>query len=55
VAHWDDSPREHRAHEIVTEAAGPAWGYHADDISLALGNLVRDVAGEEAAWAAAHP
>jgi hypothetical protein len=38
----------------VTEALGPTWGYHADDVNLALGDLVRDVAGEETAWTAAH-
>lgn len=38
----------------VTESAGPDWGYHADDISLVLGNLVQDVAAEEAAWVAAR-
>jgi Protein of unknown function (DUF3089) len=38
----------------VAQALGPAWGYHVDDVGLTLGNLVRDVAGEEAAWTAAH-
>jgi len=28
---------------VVTEALGPAWGYHLDDINLALGNLVSDL------------
>ncbi|MGH9043696.1 MAG: DUF3089 domain-containing protein [Acidimicrobiales bacterium] len=27
----------------LTEALGPGWGYHLDDINLALGNLVRMV------------
>ncbi len=27
---------------------GPMWGYHLDDLNLALGNLVLDVASEEA-------
>lgn len=39
---------------VVSEEDGPTWGYHADDVNLALGNLVRDVAGEEAAWSAAR-
>ena len=39
---------------VVTESAGPDWGYHADDINLALGNLVADVAAAEASWSAAH-
>ena len=34
----------------VTEHDGPLWGYHTDDVNLALGNLVRDVAAAEAAW-----
>jgi hypothetical protein len=38
---------------VVTESDGPAWGYHANDINLVLGNLVRDVAAEEAGWVAA--
>jgi hypothetical protein len=33
----------------VTASLGPAWGYHVDDVNLALGNLVSDVAREEAA------
>jgi hypothetical protein len=28
---------------------GPAWGYHGYEYGLALGNLLHDVAGEEAA------
>jgi hypothetical protein len=34
----------------LTESLGPAWGYHLVDINLALGNLVADVRGEEAAY-----
>jgi hypothetical protein len=33
----------------VSATRGPTWGYHADDVNLALGNLVADVAAEEAA------
>ncbi len=29
---------------------GPAWGYHGYEYGLALGNLLRDIAGEEFAW-----
>ncbi len=36
----------------VTETLGPAWGYHSDDINLALGNLVNDVRLQEAAFVA---
>jgi hypothetical protein len=35
---------------VVTEQEGPAWGYHPDDVNLALGNLVADAAAAEAAW-----
>jgi hypothetical protein len=38
----------------IAESLGPAWGYHGEDVGLALGNLIRDVAGEETAWAAVH-
>lgn len=34
----------------VTASLGPDWGYHVDDVSLALGNLVFDVAIEESAF-----
>jgi len=33
---------------------GPAWGYHAYEYMLALGNLLHDVATEETAWQSAH-
>ena len=33
---------------------GPAWGYHAYEYGLTLGNLLQDIAGEEAAWASQH-
>ena len=33
---------------------GPAWGYHGSEYGLALGNLLQDVAGEEAAWESRH-
>jgi hypothetical protein len=36
----------------VTASLGPDWGYHPDDVNLALGNLVNDVKQEEAAY---HP
>jgi len=34
----------------VTASLGPVWGYHLEDVNLALGNLVRDVRSEEAAY-----
>ncbi len=33
----------------VSATLGPLWGYHLDDVNLALGNLVTDVGREEAA------
>jgi hypothetical protein len=33
---------------------GPAWGYHGYEYGLTLGNLLRDVASEEAAWESRH-
>jgi len=35
---------------VVNEIAGPTWGYHFQDINLALGNLVDDVRGAETAY-----
>jgi hypothetical protein len=34
----------------VSATLGPSWGYHLDDVNLALGNLVADVGKEEAAY-----
>ena len=34
----------------VQPLLGPNWGYHVDDVNLALGNLVVDVAHQEAAF-----
>ena len=39
---------------VVTATLGPTWGLHADDVNLALGNLVQDVAAQEAAYSAHH-
>jgi len=39
---------------VVSELLGAAWGYHVDDINLTLGNLVGDVAAEEAAYTSQH-
>ena len=33
---------------------GPAWGYHGFEYGLTLGNLLQDVASEEAAWESRH-
>ncbi len=43
AAHGDRRP-------VVTESMGPAWGFHSYDVNLVLGNLVQDVASEEAGW-----
>jgi hypothetical protein len=34
----------------VSATLGPAWGFHLDDVNLALGNLVTDVGLEEGAF-----
>lgn len=34
--------------------SGPAWGYHDYEYGLTLGNMLQDVAGEEAAWESRH-
>jgi Protein of unknown function (DUF3089) len=40
--------------DIVDGAGGPAWRYHSYEYALALGNLLQDVADEEAAWESSH-
>jgi hypothetical protein len=40
-----DDPRP-----TVMENNGPLWGYHVSDVNLALGNLVKDVAAQEASF-----
>jgi Protein of unknown function (DUF3089) len=39
---------------VVTEDAGPDWGYHVADVNLALGDLVRDVSAAGRTWLAAR-
>ncbi len=34
--------------------SGPAWGYHSYEYGLTLGNLLHDIAGQEAAWESGH-
>jgi hypothetical protein len=43
---------EHKVGKTVD--TGPAWGFHAYEYGLALGNLLQDVASEEAAWEQHH-
>ena len=38
-----------RVMTVVTASLGPTWGYHIDDINLALGDLVSDVSALEGA------
>jgi hypothetical protein len=38
------------ARPTVSASLGPNWGFHLDDVNLALGNLVTDVGLEEAAY-----
>ena len=35
---------------VVTEPLGPTWGFHLDDLNLALGDLVNDVQAQEHAF-----
>jgi Protein of unknown function (DUF3089) len=39
---------------VVTASLGPTWGYHLDDINLALGNLVTDVSALETSHTLGH-
>jgi hypothetical protein len=46
-----------RSRPLVTDktvgqlgGTGPAWGYHGYEYGLTLGNVLQDIAGEEAAW-----
>jgi hypothetical protein len=43
---------DHRPRVAVTPSA--VWGFHQNDVDLALGNLVQDVAAEEGAYAPSH-
>jgi hypothetical protein len=38
----------------VTETLGPTWGYHLDDVNLALGNLLPDVQRQESSYSVRH-
>lgn len=42
------APNDHRPR--VRTSLGPDWGYHVDDVGLALGDLVQLVATQERAW-----
>ncbi|MDQ2726007.1 MAG: DUF3089 domain-containing protein [Actinomycetota bacterium] len=35
---------------VIEATLGPAWGYHVEDMNIALGNLVNDVAAQEQAY-----
>jgi hypothetical protein len=35
---------------LIEATLGPSWGYHGEDLNIALGNLVGDVAAEERAY-----
>lgn len=54
-ATWLQVDHEADGRPVVSEPLGPAWGYHNDDINLAIGNLLQDVAAKERAWSQAHP
>ena len=44
------TPAPADARPTVSATLGPQWGYHLDDVNLALGNLVTDVGREEVAY-----
>jgi Protein of unknown function (DUF3089) len=44
------TPTPNDPRPTVTDSLGPLWGYHLVDVNIALGNLVRDVTVEEAAY-----
>jgi hypothetical protein len=46
----DVEARRHRRLVPGTDNTTHSWGYHGYEYSLALGNLLHDVVGEEAAW-----
>lgn len=46
------TPLQRGGRPLVTEQLGPDWGYHGDDVNLALGNLVTDVSAAESTYAA---
>jgi hypothetical protein len=46
----DATKRPGDSRPVVSAVLGTAWGYHGDDVNLALGNLVSDVARLEAAY-----
>ena len=39
---------------MVSETLGAEWGYHINDINLALGDLVDDVTVEEVSYTSQH-
>lgn len=47
-----EGDRRLRSAAEVTEEDGADWDYHIDDVNVALGNLVADVAGAESNWTA---
>jgi Protein of unknown function (DUF3089) len=49
AAHVSGDPRP-----LVQVLPNADWGYHLEDINLALGDLVKDVSSEEAAYSAHH-
>ncbi len=50
----DDLGRSGDQRPRVSEALGPQWGLHLDDVNLALGNLVEIVSEQEAAYGSAR-
>ena len=56
-ATWLQVSTDSTTHDLrprVTETLGPTWGYHLDDVNLALGNLLPDVRQQESTYRARH-
>ncbi len=47
-----DVPQNSDTRPFANEITGPTWGYHFEDINLALENLVSDVRAAEATYKA---
>lgn len=54
TSHTRPVVNENRLAGLAGLDTGPIWGYHGYEYGLTLGNLLDDVAGEEAAWESAR-
>ncbi len=54
ISHTRPVVNDNHLNGLAGADTGPAWGYHGYEYALTLGNLLHDVAGEEAAWESSH-